>query len=334
MPGARESDRASSFVNRLLRLIPLAAASLLLAVVATPAAALEVGMGDQRSRMFADPRFQQLDITRVRIVVDWDVALVDGPERARLDEWLATARTTGREPLIAFTDSRGRPRYLPAVSEYEQAFVAFAERYPWVRLYTTWNEANLASQPTAKSPERVAGYYDLIRSRCADCTVVAGDVLDQGGMIAWIERVRQAAASEPTLWGVHNYVEVHRPERAGTTARLLASVPGRVWLTETGGIVSHVLANGRVGWAYDERRAATAVARAFKVARSDPRIERIYLYQWSVDSYERWDSAFMGPRGDERPALEVLRAELGGTAARLHCMRWRPRGALSMPCTR
>ena len=292
--------------------------SLALAVGATPAAALDIGMGDQKPRMFADPRFQELGITRVRIVVDWDVAVVAGPELERLDQWLAAARASGREPLIAFTDARGRPRYLPTPAEYARAFAQFRERYPWVRLYTTWNEANLASQPTAKFPERVAGFYDLIRARCVDCTVIAGDVLDQGGMIAWIERVRRAAASEPGLWGVHNYVEVHRPERAGTTARLLASVPGRVWLTETGGIVSHVLANGRVNWAYDEQRAAASVAKAFAVARSDPRIERIYLYQWSVDAYERWDSAFIGAGGDERPALAVLRAELGGTRARLH----------------
>ena len=304
-------------VNRLPGLIPLVAACLLLATPAPPAAALEVGMGDQKARMFADPRFQALGLSRVRLVVPWDAMLVGGAEVERLDEWLGAARAGGREPLIAFNHSRTRTRYLPSLVEYERGFALFQERYPWVRLYTTWNEANHASQPTAKSPERVAGYYDLIRARCADCTVIAGDVLDQSGMVAWIERVRSATASEPALWGVHNYGEIHRSEQ-GTTARLLAAVPGNVWLTETGGIVSLVLANGRVSRPYDEQRAAAAVAKAFEVARSDPRIERIYLYQWSVDSHERWDSAFIGPDGVERPALAVLRAALDGTAARLH----------------
>lgn len=283
---------------------------LALAAVTPAAAALEAGMGDQKVRMFADPRFQELGINRVRIVVDWDVAVVAGPELARLDQWLASARTSGREPLIAVTDSRARPRYLPSVAEYDRAFALLSARYPWVRHYTTWNEGNHAGQATANHPQRVAAFHDAIRARCPDCAVVAADVLDQRGMVAWVQKVRQAAATEPRLWGVHNYGEVNRPEREGTTASLLAAVPGTVWLTETGGIVRHVQANGRVAWTYDESRAASAVERAFRIARSDPRIERIYLYQWSVDSGERWDSALIGPTGSPRPALNVLRAEL------------------------
>ena len=295
-----------------MRLIPLMATSLLLlALAAPPAAALEVGMGDQKARMFADPRFQALGLGQVRLVVPWDAMLVGGAEVERLDEWLDAARAGGFEPLIAFNHSRARADYLPSVAEYEGAFALFQARYPWVRLYTSWNEANHSSQPTAGSPERVAAYHDLIRARCVECTVVAADVLDQSGMVAWVERVRAAATVEPALWGVHNYIEIHRAPLSGRTAALLAAVPGRVWLTETGGIVSHVFADGSVNWPYDEQRAATALGRAFEIARSDARIERLYLYQWSVDSGERWDSAFIGPGGAERPALAVLRAELG-----------------------
>ena len=296
------------------RVLPVLLGLMLALCAGAPAAhALEIGMGDQRPRMFTDPRFQALGIERVRIVVDWEVALVTGPELARLDAWLAAARAHGKEPLIAFTDSRGRPRYLPSPSEYERGFAALHERHPWVRLYTTWNEANLVSQPTAKAPEAVARFHAVLRTRCGECTLIAADVLDRTGMVAWVQRVRAGiAAGEPLVWGVHNYVEVNRPERAGTTAALLASVPGAVWLTETGGIVRHVSPKGHVNWAYDERRAARATARALRIARSDARIERIYLYQWSVDANERWDSAFIGPGGKERPGLDVLRRDLGG----------------------
>ena len=292
-------------------LLPLLGAALALCAVAPAAHALDFGMGDQKPRMFTDPRFQALGIERVRIVVDWDVALVAGPELERLDAWLGAARAHGKEPQIAFTDAHARPRHLPSVGDYEQAFAALRARFPWVRLYTTWNEGNLNSQPTADAPEQVARYFDVIRARCGECTVIAADVLDQSDMVAWVQRVRVAVtAGEPQVTGVHNYVEVNRPERTGTTAALLAAVPGAVWLTETGGIVKHASPAGRVNWAYDEQRAAQATARAIRIARSDARIERIYLYQWSVDAYERWDSAFIGPAGEERPSLNVLREAL------------------------
>ena len=291
--------------------LSLVLAALALCAVAPAAHALDFGMGDQKPRMFTDPRFQALGIERVRIVVDWDVALVAGPELERLDAWLEAARAHGKEPLIAFTDAGARPGYLPSVGEYEQAFAALSARHPSVRLYTTWNEGNLASQPTAHVPEQVARFYDVIRARCGECTVIAADVLDQGGMVEWVQRVRAAVtAGEPPVTGVHNYVEVNRPERTGTTAALLAAVPGPVWLTETGGIVMHASPQGAIYWAYDEQRAARATAHAIGIARSDPRIERIYLYQWSVDAYERWDSAFIGPGGEERPSLNVLREAL------------------------
>ena len=42
----------------------------------------------------------------------------------------------------------------------------FRERYPWVRDYLTWNEANHCSQPTCRNPKRAAQYYLALRKHC------------------------------------------------------------------------------------------------------------------------------------------------------------------------
>ena len=50
---------------------------------------------------------------------------------------------------------------------------AFRARYPWVRDYMTWNEANHCSQPTCNNPERAAQYYLALRKHCSGCRIVA-----------------------------------------------------------------------------------------------------------------------------------------------------------------
>ena len=114
----------------------------------------------------------------------------------------------------------------------------------------------------------------------------------------------------PRLWGLHNYVDANRAPTVNRTRSFMRRVPGEVWVTETGGLVRHLGTDSRVLWPFDERRAAAAVARSFALAKSDPRITRLYLYQWGVEAHEHWDSAFIAPGGRARPALDVLRREL------------------------
>jgi hypothetical protein len=84
----------------------------------------------------------------------------------------------------------------------------FVARFPQVRTYTTWNEANHVSQPVADRPEAVAGYYEELRAACARCTTVAGDLLDSGTYVGWLRRFRAATATSPRLWRLHNYSDV------------------------------------------------------------------------------------------------------------------------------
>jgi len=167
------------------------------------------------------------------------------PMRARLLVPLAL--------LAAGTRCPDLPCSAPSRAAYGAAVRRFVARFPQVRTYTTWNEANHVSQPTASRPELVAGYYGQLRAACPGCTVVAGDVLDSGAFVRWIERFRAATTPSPRLWGLHNYSDVTYGRTSGTDA-MLAAVPGRLWIEETGGIVTLRDAAGRVTLATDEAR--------------------------------------------------------------------------------
>jgi len=88
---------------------------------------------------------------------------------------------------------------------------------------------------------------------------------------------------------------------------MLRTVRGKLWLTETGGIVrfSHTLP-------YNERRAAKATRYMFRLAKSSSRIKRLYIYSWWGEPRgARFDSGLVGPNGSPRPAYFVVKRKLG-----------------------
>jgi len=266
-----------------------------------------LGIGDQKETMLLDPRFAWLGIGQARIVVSWDV-MASPSERTWASAWLLQARRDGVQPLVAFGHawSGAARRHLPSVREYRKAFAAFRRAYPWVRGFTPWNEANHCSQPTCHHPERAAAYFDVVRSACRACTVVAADVLDQRNMPAWLRRFVRAARHRPTLWGLHNYLDANRLRSTGTD-RLLHAVRGRVWITETGGVVRRNHYKGRISFPESAQHAATVTRYVLRLADSEPRIDRVYLYQWNADSlFEAWDSGLIDPFGQRRPAFAVV----------------------------
>jgi hypothetical protein len=225
---------------------------------------------------------------------------------------MTAAREAGLRPLVAFGHGVGErcPEdcKLPSVGAYRRAVAAFRERYPWVRTFQTWNEANHQSQPTARNPKRAAQFYNALRELCRGCRIVAADVLDQRNMVPWLREFLRHA-KRPRTWGLHNYGDVNR-FRARGLERLLATVPGQVWLTEVGGIVSFRTESGRLVFPHSNRRAAKAVRYLFRLAAKHPRVRRVYLYHWSSDRENRWDSALIDPNGKPRPAFYVVRNEL------------------------
>ena len=298
-------------MRRTAATLALVLAGLLAAPAVAPARAL-LGMGDQKPTMFSDARFKWLGVKRARIVVSWDVQR-SKREREWANTWLADAQRAGVEPLVAFGHawSGKKRKHLPSVGEYRAAIRRFRRAHPRVRVYTAWNEANHCSQPTCHRPERAAAYFDVLRSECPRCTVVAADVLDQGNMAGWLRRFRRAVRHEPRIWGLHNYLDANRLRSKGTR-HFLRLVKGRVWITETGGIVRRNGYKGQIRFPESPEHAGKVTSFILRLADRTPRIDRVYLYQWNADSlFQTWDSGIIGPFGDRRPSYAVLARHRG-----------------------
>jgi hypothetical protein len=300
-------------MRRLSALLPiLAALALSLGAGDRAEARVLVGIGDQNVHMFQDKRFKKLDLDLTRLALPWD--WYRNPSYITfLDQWVAATRQAGVKPLIAFNRNwrKNGDRYRPPRTLVRKSFRLFRARYPDIRDFSAWNEANHTTQPTGKSPRLAARYYNAIRRECPRaCRIVAADVLDSNDMLKWIKQFKRYAP-KARLWGLHSYKDPNN----GTTwhiRQFMRTVKGQVWLTETGGIKRlkpgpTSRGNGRFNTLKGQ---AQAVKRVYQLARSYKRIKRIYFYQWQQDRKARWDSAFTDYKGRSRPALTALRKGL------------------------
>ncbi|MEA2249695.1 MAG: hypothetical protein QOH46_4224 [Solirubrobacteraceae bacterium] len=296
-------------------LLTLLLAGVSAGVGAAPAgAAIEAaGLSDQRPEMFADARISNLGLTGARLVVRWDAAVADP---APVDRWLAAAAARRLEPFVVLNRRPGdrcpgRPCYLPGVDEYAAAFRAFRARWPGVRVFAPWNEANVRSQPPYASPQRAAEFYNVMVAGCPGCTILGAEVLDSTDAPSYLRAMLPAMASAPAAWGVHNYEDVNHSRTTGTDP-ILAAVPGAIWLTEAGGLVQYIDDSGRATYPYDEARAARAVSFLFDYieARQD-RIRRVYLYSWrSGGPADSFDTALLRADDTPRPSYSVAATRL------------------------
>ena len=288
----------------------LAVAVALLAWLSVPAGAhaFTIGISEQKTGMWQDPRFAQLGVKQVRLMMSYDDALTGN--FSRYDAWMSAAQARGADVLLTIQHHSRVPSRLPSNAQYRRVVRILVKRYPWVETMSAWNEANHQSQPTYRRPRRAAQYYNIMRRECRGCRIVAADVLDSKNMLPWLATFKRYAKS-PRIWGLHSYADANyfRPFSYSSARLLLRSVKGEVWLTEAGGIVrfGSRYRGGRRG----EARAANAVKHTFAVARGSGRIKRVYLYHWDADrKFITWDSAFVAANGRARPALEVLRKEM------------------------
>lgn len=308
-------------MRRIALAVALAATLVVIAVPAASAADERervplLGISDQKPSTFADPRFDALGLKLGRLVLPWD-AIFTKP--TTVDRWMRAATRAGVWPLIAFSAGTGSrcpsdPCVLPTPRELLAAFEAFRAAYPWVAEFQAWNEANHESQPTRDRPEKAARLWNALRRRCPGCRIVAADLLGDKTMRGWVRRFRKAADAEPGLWGLHNYRDVN--DGSGRSTReLLRLVRGKIWFTETGGIVRFVSRDGRLLREYDEGRAARAVNRALDLGkRHVDRVERIYLYNWRAGAAtERFDSGMIAGDGTARLAFRVLWRRVQGS---------------------
>lgn len=280
-----------------------------------------VGIGDQKIDFFTDPRPRWLNIRKARLVVPWFIATpsASAEEIAYVDTWLRAARRAGVEPMVAFGHGFiGWTRlYLPTQKEFVAAFEAFRKRWPWVRTFISWNEANHCSQPTCHKPGRAAQMYDAMVDRCAGCTIVAAALIDQPNMVTWLRRFQRAAEHPIKVLGLHNYLDVNRMRTTGTR-RLLRAFKGRIWITETGGLVYRRHYKGQAAFPESAAHAARADRFALNVtSRLSSRIERIYLYHWNADRPKAtWDSGLIDWNGVARPGYDAVVEFLGKNVKR------------------
>ncbi len=294
------------------RVLPALLAVLAAALVLPAGAgAVTVGIADQKTSVFSDPLFQELELRHARLVVPWDV-LEDPWQAQELDRWLQAAREANVTPLLTFGHSRreGLRRMRPTTTRLRKEFLRLRERYPWITDWAAWNEPNHCSQPLCHRPELAARYFDTIRRACRGCRVLAAEVLDMPNMVSWVRAFRRTAKVEPKYWGLHNYVDANRFRTEGTR-KLLRATKGEIWFTETGGIVKR---RTRVKVTLPESTGHAADATRWLFDRLVPlskRITRVYLYHWSPSTRkDTWDSALVNIHGRPREALRVLRSRV------------------------
>ena len=299
----------------------LRAGALLAAVAcfapASPASARtlpQIGIADQKPDMFGDARMATLRIKHVRQTVSWD-ALRHDWQRGELDVWMQGALQRQTEPLITFGHSRVNSRSSPpSPKRFRREFRAFRARYPWATTFATWNEANHCGEGTCRRARLVAAYYRQLRAECKTCTILAAEVLDTPSMAKWMRDFRRALGYMPRLWGLHNYVEVNRFKTTSLRRMLrVMGKRGRLWLTETGGLVRRTN-RSKTEIPEGPHHAARVLRYIFdRVVKRYPRIERVYIYHWNAGPPRTtWDSALITHDGRERGAYWVLQRRLLG----------------------
>ena len=297
-----------------MKIVPLAV--LAAAILAPKADAnYRVGLSEQSPALFSQPAWQSLKLKRVRYIVPWDY-YKDAGQHGEVTSFLNAAHAAKQDVLVAFTARRGcyangkysksRACKAPSRSAYKSAVTRFHKEFPYVKTFSPWNEENHVSQPTHSSPKRAVQYYDTLRRACKGCTVMAADVLDQSNVTSWLRSFLRSSHGRGTIWGLHNYKDVNRKQSKGLTS-VLRTVPGQVWLTETGGIVTFL-----PSFKTSLSRSASATKYMFQLAdRYDgkkrgfrSKLTRLYVYRWFGEPKgARFDAGLVNPDGSPRAAL-------------------------------
>jgi len=302
--------RPAVLIARLLVPAAILASGVALAAPAA-APAITIGVAEQRPQFVTTSAFERTRIGRARILVGWNAVEV-GWQRAELDRWFSAVRAAGVTPLVTFGKSRASHDNIPTPERYRLAINRFRARYPWVREFSAWNEANACGERTCHRASLVAAYWRQLRLACSGCTVLAADLVDAPNIGSWVRDFRRAASTPPTRWGLHDYLDANRFQTGYTRATLSAIGPkARLWLTETGGLVDrNNKSTTRIPQGF--QHAANVTGFLFDTMRRvSGRIQRIYFYNWIADPPPfTWDSAFLNSQLGERRSYRVLRDRL------------------------
>jgi hypothetical protein len=305
-------------------LLPIAA---LIAVLAVPAGAgaYTLGVSDQQASTFTNPDFAPLKFKAARYITPYDV--MDSPaDKAQLDAWVSAARAAHQRILISFEHShRSNSRALkaPSVAAYTKELKKFKKAYPTIRDISPWNEVNrchalrdgsVQGQPSKvcsliTGPKLTAQYYGAARKvfKGSKYTIVGLDILDEQNVnktIKYLKSFLRHASPDPKVIGFHNYSDTNRFSTT-RTRRVLQTFRGKVWLTETGGIV-------KLGssFPFNTSRAAKALGCMFTLAKSNKRITALFVYQYNPPadpSTAFFDAGLINPDNSLRPGYTVVK---------------------------
>jgi hypothetical protein len=304
-----------------MRRTPLIIAAALTTALAVPAgaSAATVGVSDQQAGTFTNPLFAPLKMKEARYIAPYDV-MSHPEELQQMDAWIKAARGAHQKILISFEHSYqgAKAKKLPSTTAYGKELKKFKKAYPFVKEISPWNEVNrkifavgdgsYQGQPTYKSPKKVAQYYETARKVFSGSkyTIVAVDLLDQNNVtstVRFLKSFLRYAKPYPKVIGLHNYSDTNRFSSKRTRA-ILGAFRGKVWLTETGGIT-------KLGssFPYSLSRASKALGCMFTLAKSNKRIQRLYVYQFNPAAdpqTARFDAGLINPDGTKRPGYTVV----------------------------
>ena len=287
------------------------------------------GIGDEKLDMFGNQLWRQLHTKIVRYVTPYDTATREW-SMLKAWNWIHAAEAQHQQVLVAFYHSEYTATKMPSVAVYKRDVAKFVQYFPHVRVYQSWDEANrgnvkgLFSSPSATA---AAQYYQALKRDCLPCTVIGLDVLDAQNIdptltyIAEFKReIYRLKTLMPRIWGLHNYSDVNRLE-SWRTHDLVRALGGEVWLTETGGVV-------QFGRNFPNRngsgltRAARVLQFMFKVAASEPRIKRLYIYDWTGGNNKtRFDAGLMNARYQPRSGYVVVCRQLHAAKCNMRIAR-------------
>ena len=218
----------------------------------------------------------------------------------------------GIEPLVTFFRSSRGKAILPTPEEYRRHFRLFRQRYPWVRLFSTWNEANFTAQPTSRDPARTARFYRIARQECSGgrCEVLTCDFRPDGRerSARWLATFKRGIGPGPHRWGLSSYVDVNR-RSTPLTRDFLRNTEGPVWVNEVGAINFF----GK-GLAPDQNRQTRVMSYLMGTyPRVSPRLERLYVYHWRAAPDDTlFDSGLLDVEGRPDPPTTCCSRPSGG----------------------
>lgn len=309
-----------------MRRIPISIAALI-AVLAVPAGAgaYTLGVSDQQASTFTNPDFAPLKFKAARYITPYDV-MEDPAEKAKLEVWLSAARAAKQKILISFEHShRSNSRALkaPSVAAFTKELKKFKKAYPFVRDISPWNEVNrchalrdgsVQGQPTKicslnTGPKLTAQYYMAARKvfTGSKYRIVGLDILDEQNVnktIRYLQSFLRHASPDPKIIGFHNYSDTNRFSTT-RTKRVLQTFRGKVWLTETGGIVKL-----GTSFPFSTSRAAKALGCMFTLAKTNSRISALFVYQYNPPADPTtafFDAGLINPDNTLRPGYNVVK---------------------------